>query len=250
MGFPHTEQHIPLLYDILNIKNNYRDAWIVLGYAYLNINKPDDAIDALTQAKDLTPEKPETLFYLGLAYFNKNDLDKAIYYIEKADKQGYEPKDQINLKLGDLYLLKKDYQKSADSYENVISKNTKNLDIFVRAIWLNIEQLDQPEKALALSQKALETHPNEAMSYNLLGWSYTALGKYDEAKKDLDIAISMQPDLDAANLNYGWLSEKSGDATEAKAYYKKAYALGHGNSVSKLAATRYNSLNQNGLISR
>lgn len=241
---------IPLLYDILNTKNNYRDAWIVLGYAYLNINKPNDAVDALIQAKDLTPEKPETLFYLGLAYFAKDDLDKAIYYIEKADKQGYEPKDQINLKLGDLYLLKKDYQKSSERYEKVISKNTKNMDVFVRAVWLNIEQLNKPDTALALSQRALETHPNDAMSYNLLGWSYTALGNFDDAKKNLDIAISMQPNLDAANLNYGWLSEKSGDSNQAKAYYKKAYALGRGNSVSKLAATRYNSLNQNGLIAR
>lgn len=241
---------IPLLYDILNTKNNYRDAWIVLGYAYLNINKANDAIDALTQAKDLTPQKAETLFYLGLAYFSKDDLDKAIYYIEQADKQGYEPKDQINLKLGDLYLLKKDYQRSSDSYEKVVSKNTENLDIFVRIVWLNIEQLNQADKALAVSQKALETHPNEAMSYNLLGWSYTALGKYDEAKKNLDTAISMQPDLDATNLNYGWLAEKSGDNNQAKSYYKKAYSLGRGNDISKLAATRYNSLNQNGPVTR
>lgn len=241
---------IPLLYDILNTKNNYRDAWIVLGYAYLNINKPNDAVDALIQAKDLTPEKPETLFYLGLAYFAKDDLDKAIYYIEKADKQGYEPKDQINLKLGDLYLLKKDYQKSSDHYSNVVSTNTKNMDIFVRAVWINIEQLNKPDTALALSKKALETHPNDAMSYNLLGWSYTALGNFADAKKNLDTAISMQPNLDATNLNYGWLSEKSGDNNQAKAYYKKAYALGRGNSISKLAATRYNSLNQNGPIPR
>ncbi|MCX6735097.1 MAG: tetratricopeptide repeat protein [Candidatus Peregrinibacteria bacterium] len=241
---------IPLLYDILNTKNNYRDAWIVLGYAYLNINKPNDAVDALIQAKDLTPEKPETLFYLGLAYFAKDDLDKAIYYIEKADKQGYEPKDQINLKLGDLYLLKKDYQKSSDHYSNVVSTNTKNMDIFVRTVWLNIEQLNKPDAALALSKKALETHPNDAMSYNLLGWSYTALGNFADAKKNLDTAISMQPNLDATNLNYGWLSEKSGDNNQAKAYYKKAYALGRGNSISKLAATRYNSLNQNGPIPR
>ncbi len=241
---------IPLLYDILNTKNNYRDAWIVLGYAYLNINMPNDAIDALIQARDLTPQKPETLFYLGLAYFAKDDLDKAIYYIEKADKNGYEPKDQINLKLGDLYLLKQDYQKSSNNYEKVITKNTKNMDIFVRAVWLNIEHLDQPEKALILSRQALSTHPNDAMSYNLLGWSYTALGEYDEAKKNLDTAISMQPNLDAANLNYGWLSEKSGDNNQAKAYYKRAYALGRGNSISKLAATRYNFLNQNGPIPR
>lgn len=236
---------IPLLYDILNTKNNYRDAWVLLGYSYLNVNKPNEAIDALIQAKDLTPKKPETLFYLGLAYFSKNDLDKAIYYIEEADKNGYEPKDQIKLKLGDLYLLKQDYQKSATNYENVLSKNTKNMDVFIRAVWLNIDKLNNPEKALALSQKAADKHPNEAMSFNLMGWSYTALGNYDKAKEDLEIALRLQPNLDAAQLNYGWLYEKSGNKNLAKEYYKKAYILGHGNSVGVLAANRYNNLSTN-----
>lgn len=233
---------IPLLYDILNTKNNYRDAWILLGYSYLNVNKINEAIDALVQAKELTPQKPETLFYLGLAYFAKSDLDKAIYYIESADKYGYEPKEQIQLKLGDLYLLKEEYEKSATSYENVLSLNSKKIDIFVRAVWLNIDHLDNPEKALTLSQKALETHPNEAMSYNLVGWSYTALGNYDKGKENLDIALSIDQNLDAANLNFGWLHEKSGNEMLAKEYYKKAYILGRGNSIGKLAAARYNNL--------
>lgn len=117
---------IPLLFSILNTKNNYRDAWIVLGYSYLSINKPNDAIDALMQAKDLTSDKPETLFFLGLAYFAKNDIDKAIYYIDKADKYGYEPKDQVNLKLGDLYSLKADFKKAKEYYKEAYEAGKNN----------------------------------------------------------------------------------------------------------------------------
>lgn len=235
---------IPLIYDILNTKNNYRDAWVVLGYAYLNINKADDAIDALTQAKDLTPEKPETLFLLGLAHFARNDIDKAIYYIEQADKYGYEPKDQIDLKLGDLYLLKEEYRKSAKKYENVLKKNTKNMEVFMRAIWLNIDKLNDPEKALALAEKAKAKYPQDAMSYNLLGWSYTALGDFEKAKENLQKALSFEAEFDAANLNFGWLYEKQGNALLAKEYYKKAYFLGKGNSIGTMAAARYNKLTE------
>lgn len=243
-GVQENQAAIPLIYDILNTKNNYRDAWIILGYAYLNINKPDDAIDALTQAKDLTPEKPETLFFLGLAHFAKNDLNKAIYYIEQADKYGYEPKEQINLKLGDLYLLKEEYKKSAKKYEVVLKTNTKNMEVFIRAIWINIDKLNDPKKALELAQKAQEKYPKTAMSYNLLGWSYTALGDFDQAKENLQTALSLEPAFDAANLNYGWLYEKQGNALLAKEYYKKAYFLGKGNSIGTLAAVRYNKLTE------
>lgn len=238
---------IPLLYDILNTRNNYRDAWIVLGYSYLNIGKPDDALDALTQAKDLTPEKPETLFFLGLAHFAKNDIDKAIYYVELADKQGYEPKEQIDLKLGDLYLLKEEYRKSAKKYESVLRSNTENIDIFVRAVWLNIDKLDDPKKALSLAEKTLEKFPDNAMSYNLLGWSYTASGDFEKAGEKLKIALSKQPKFDAANLNLGWLYEKQGNALLAKEYYKKAYFLGRGNAIGILAAARYNKLTEHEL---
>ncbi len=236
------ESAIPLLYDVINEKNNYRDAWIVLGYAYLNTDKILDSIDAFTQAKALDEEKPETLFFLGLAYFANNDIDNAIIYIEKADKNGFEPKDQINLKLGDLYLLKEKYSDSSKKYEEVISENTKNIGVFIRIVWLNIDKLDDPKKALKYAYKALENYPQEAMSLNLVGWSLTALNNFEEAKKYLAKALSIDPDFDAATLNLGWFYEKQGLNTLAKEYYKKAYILGHGNSITALAAIKFNKI--------
>lgn len=238
------EASIPLLYDVINQKNNYRDAWIVLGYAYLKSNKSLDAIDAFSQAKKLDEEKPETLFYLGLSYFANDDLDKAIFYLEKAEKAGYEPQAQVKLKLGDLYSLKEQYGDSSEKYEEVISLNPTNLDVFVRAIWLNIEKLNDPSKALKLAQTALQTHPEDAMSFNLVGWALTAGQNYAEAKKYLAKAMQLKPNFDAAHLNLGWLYEKLGQLNTAKEYYKKAYALGLGNSISALAAQRYNNIQE------
>ncbi len=177
-----------------------------------------------------------------MAYFADNDIDKAIYYIEKADENGFEPKDEINLKLGNLYILKENFKKAAQKYEEVISANSKNIDVFVRAVWLNIDKLNDTEKALSLSETAVEKHPNKAMSYNLLGWSYTAMDDFKNAEKNLKIALSMNSNFDAAHLNFGWLYEKKGNGPLAKEYYKKAYILGRGNSIGNLAAIRFNNL--------
>jgi len=239
------ETSIPLLYDIINEKNNYRDAWIILGYAYLNTDKILDAIDAFTQAKALDEEKPETLFFLGLAHFANNEINEAVFYIEQADENGYEPKDQINAKLGDLYLLQQEYKKSSAKYEKVLAKNTSNMGVFIRVVWLNIDKLNNPEKALEYAYIALENHPEDAMSYNLVGWSLTALENYKEAEKYLAKAIEMDPEFDAAALNMGWFYEKQGQKALAKEYYKRAYALGGNNSIATLAATRYNNLQLN-----
>ena len=72
---------------------------------------------------------------------------------------------------------------------------------------------------------AVETHPDKAMSYNLLGWAYTAMEEYDEAEENLQKALSMDPKLDAVHLNLGWLYEKNGQETLAKEYYKKAETI-------------------------
>lgn len=239
------EAAIPLLFDIINEKNNYRDAWIVLGYAYLNTDKVLDAIDAFTSAKALDENKPETLFFLGLAYFANDEIDKAVFYIEQADINGYEPKDQIDLKLGDLYLLQQEYDKSAAKYEDVLDVNKTNMGVFIRVVWLNIDKLGEPQKALKYAYIALDEFPEDAMSYNLTGWSLTALENYTEAKKYLAKAIEIDPDLDAAALNLGWFYEKQGLITLAKEYYRRAYNLGQNNSIAGLAATRYNNLQVN-----
>lgn len=238
------EASIPLLFDIINKKNNYNDAWLVLGYAYLNTNKVLDAIDALLQAKALNTEKPQTLFFLGLAYFANNEIDEAIHYIEAADSAGYEPKDEINLKLGDLYLLKEEYKKAASKYESVLLVNQKNIGIYIRAVWLNIDKLNNPEKALKLALNSLENHPGKAMSNNLAGWAYTANSNYDKAKEYLQIAKELDPKLEAAYLNFGWLYEKLEKTALAKEYYKKAFILGKGNSIGNLAAIRFNRLTE------
>lgn len=244
------EAAIPFLFDILNQKSNYRDAWIVLGYAYLHTGRNADAINALNQASILAPKNPQILFYLGLAHFMENHTKKAISYLEAADLAGYTPKEPIRVRLGDLYISEKMFEHAASSYRSILNTNPENLEIFIRMVWLNIDKLNNPEEALQTALKALENHPENAMSHNLVGWAYTATGDYDEAEKHLNTALSMHEDFDAAHLNMGWLYEKRGLFDKAKDHYKEAYMLGQGNPVGNRAAIRFNELTEKLIISQ
>jgi len=233
---------IPMLFEIIEESANYQDAWIMLGYSYLQTDQIPDAIDALSQAKDLDPNRPETLFFLGLAYFSNNDIPQAIALLEDAKKKGYRPKNELQAKLGELYIIEEEFQKSAKNFEEVLARNTNNMEIFVRAIWLNIDKIKDNKKAVQLATSALEAHPQDPMSYNLVGWALTSAGRYDDAEKYLRKALDMQPMFDAAYLNLGWLYEKQGATILAQEYYKKAFNIGQGNSIANLAAMRYNKL--------
>ena len=121
------------------------------------------------------------------------------------------------------------------------------MDIFVKAIWLNIDKTNDPEKALSLAKKVVENHPQDPMSFNLLGWAQLANGDLQNAEANLQTSLNINPSLDATNLNYGLLYEKKGDVFLAKEFYKKAYLLGRGNAIARRAATSYNKLTENEL---
>lgn len=237
---------IPLLYDVVDQKSNYRDPWIILGYAYLKTGKNEDAIDAFSNAQNTNKNEPankaETSFFLGISYFANSNLERAVYYLEEANKEGYEPKDILNMKLGDIYMQQGKYEDSANKYDEVLSVNTSNLDIFNRAIWLYIEKLNNPAKALELAQKAVKAFPNEAMSHNLLGWAYTANNDFVKAKESLQKALELDENLDAIYLNIGILYEKQSMDDKAKEFYEKALLLGQGSSVGNLAKVKIQNL--------
>ena len=233
---------IQMLFSVLKEKKDYRDAWIVLGYSYLKIGKYTDAIEALEQAKKLDDKIANTTFYLGLAYYGVNNLQKAAENLELAKQNGYQPVIQIEQKLADIYLELKDYKQAGIHYENVISLNSKDINYFIRPIWLYIEKLNSPEKALQLAQMASNTHPGTAMSYNLLGWANISAGNFPQANTYFKKALMIDPKLSAVYLNYGQLFEKQKDYQNAISYYKKAYELGNGDSISQSAAAHYNSV--------
>ncbi len=236
------EMAIPLLFEVTKEKLDYRDAWILLGYAYLETDKYQDAVEALERAKVLDNQKPETLFYLGLAYYNLNKFELARENLLKAQEFGFEPKILVDQKLAEVYLELQNYPQSAASYEKVLALNSQDVNYYIRPIWIYIEKLNEPSKALVLAQKAVQDHPEEAMAQNLLGWTLIYNNKLYEAETHLKLAQGLNPNLDATYLNFGILSEKKNSPDQALIYYQKAHSLGQGSGVAAAAATRYNHL--------
>jgi len=233
---------ITLLYEGMQEKKDYRDAWILLGYSYLNSEKYQDALESMLEARKLDSEKPETYFYLGLTYLSMQDYKSAADSLQLAKKYGYMPQSFIDQKLAEIYLEMKDYKEAAKSYESLLSLNDSDINYFIKPLWIYIDKLNEPEKALDLAKKAFVRHSETAMAYNLMGWAYVGAGQLMSAKTYLDKARELDPALDAIYLNFGKLYEKKGDFILAINYYKKAYQLGKGNSVALAAADLYNQL--------
>ena len=129
------------------------------------------------------------------------------------------------------------------------------------------------EEAVTLYKKSIESHPT-AEAYTFLGWTYSFMGRLDEAIEECHKAIAQDPDfgnpyndigayliekgeLDEAmtwfqkalqarryespafpHLNLGRVHERKGQWTEAIDSYKKALALNPSYALAKKALGR------------
>ena len=216
----------PLLFEAIAGQNDYRDAWMLIGYSYLQSHKLADAKQSLEKAKQLDPYHPVTYFYLGLTENEIGNYKDAIENLTQARSFGYESSLNIYLEIANSYFELEDYAKSSQTFRLASNEGRLPLDSYVRPIWMFIEQLNKPFDALTLAQKALQEYPEEAMALNLMGWAHLANGNLGEAQSYLDQAVAKNPNLDAAYLNLGMLHKIKGNTDVARTYLEKAIKIG------------------------
>ncbi len=236
---------IEQLKNVLKENKQYRDAWIMLGFSYYMVQKYDLSIETLNNAYDLDPEKAETQYFLGLSHAKMTNNDKALTYLILALKNGFEPRIEVQKRIADLYLTNENYDEALSTYQDIIKENQANdINLYVRPIWILLELKKQPVEALELAKQALTKYPDQAMSYNLVGWSYLGSDELAAAQENLDKAMQMDPNLQAVYLNQGDLYFKRGDSAKARDFYERAYFIDKTSAIGGLAATKYNALVQ------
>ncbi|MBI2638484.1 tetratricopeptide repeat protein [Candidatus Peregrinibacteria bacterium] len=236
---------IELAFDALKTQHDYRDAWIVLGHAFLAENKWADSEDALKKAIELDASHPAAYFFRGIAKLKLAKPNEAIRDFEEALKFGFKPQIQAKQYLADAYFDLKNFEKAYSFYRDIVSTDPSDMERFVRPMALAINHVKKPLEALELARKAYENHPDTAMGHNLLGWAAFANDDLPAAHQHLSEAISRDPELAAAHLNFGQLLQKEGKNEEALREYQTAIDLAEksGNeSIGNTAMTRYNEI--------
>ena len=151
----------------------------------------DQAVEYLDQYKSL--DRQEKLKFLQLKtsfWYNDNQYQKA-----------------INLMLSE----EEKYADSADFYFDFGLLYEKNKDF------------DSMEANL---KKAISLKPDYAIAYNALGYSYADRNvKLDDAKKYIEIALSIEPQNHYILDSMGWVHYRLGNYDIAYEFITKAYAI-------------------------
>ncbi len=156
----------------------------------LVMTKQDDkAIEICNKVVRLQPGIPDVYLKLANIYRRKGQKDK-----EEAQYRKVTSIDTGNftayLRLGELLESKGLFDESINSYKKAIELDSSSVEACNNLAWVYAaKKQGKLKEALKLSKKAKEIAPNSPAVADTLGWVYYLNGLYDEATRELEMAV-------------------------------------------------------------
>lgn len=191
------ELALPLLVQVTQEREDYRDAWIVQGYCELTTERPAQALTSFERAYNLDPEKPVIQYFLGRTYAALHDPTNALTFFQYALKNGFEPREEAGRQLAIAALEAGNIPLSIEHYAALAREGHTDISSFEKIVGTAL-LLDQKDAAFTAAEKAAELWPNDARAHDLLGWASIELGRMEEAKVSLEKALAIDPELESA----------------------------------------------------
>lgn len=158
----------------------YRDAWIIKGYNELTLKRADEAELSFLTAYRLDPGNPHVQYLLGLTYFDLQKPDLSTQYLLYSRSAGKEYERIILEKLGENAVSTVDFPLAAHYFEELILLDPTHQQGLARLTWLQVEHLNQTEKAIQNAKILVNSYPSEE-NQKLLSWALAKSGDTESA---------------------------------------------------------------------
>ncbi len=191
------ELALPLLSQVTREQDDYRDAWIVQGFCELTTNRTTESLASLERAYQLDPEKAETQYFLARAYAAQGDHGNALTFLQYALQNGFTPEGEVRRVIAREALLAGNIALALDQQDALTKLPDATIDTYRDYVTAAIAS-GKKEEALVKAQEATQKWPQEAISFELLGWAQGINGDKEHAKESLKKALELNPSLESA----------------------------------------------------
>lgn len=202
---------------------DYRDAWLLRGYANLQMGRLSYAEEDLSEAYRQNPDDPETCYFLGQVREKQGETGTALQLYEKALQLGVADSNAVRWQLLELYA-------AAGRAERVVELSSALLAPDVRpeqfrpAVVAAIETLEDSQAALNITQQLLAYHPDDVTVLNLHAWALITAGDAVAARTALKHAEQLDPENPETMYHVAMMMESQGNVAPAKMLYERAYS--------------------------
>ncbi len=210
-----------------------------MGVSYLHERNYTSALTELTEGSRLTPEDPDLLFNLGLAYYYKNQYPAA----EQRFLEAVTLRKEFSLArnyLGDTYLRMKRWDDAIAQF-TIVSEDLFSTEQENAGINLGMAYLGKGETAMALSvlRSQVAANPQNPTAHLFLGRAYFAEGKFKLAMEEYREALRIVPDYAEAQYYLGLACQKAGLSEEARIAFGEVVRLAPYSELGRLSREQY-----------
>ena len=194
-------------------------AWRVLQAA----GSPAEALREFERALEIRPDFADAHYNLGIALYNRGEVDQAIAHYRKALE--IEP-DSVNAhtNLGNILAGRGELDKAVAQYQKALEVRPDFADAHLDLGNVLAEQ-GRVDESVAQFERALEINPDSAEAHYNIGNAISGRGRLDGAIAHYQRAIAIKPDYADAHVNLGNALARRGQFDEAIACYKRALQI-------------------------
>lgn len=226
------KESVPVFNQVLELDPENKPARMILMSYAIRANDLDEVIRVATPAMQYNPDMLEFYYYLGLAYYQKNEPKKALAVFIRGERQMNEKVDKPMASdyysiLGDLYHSVDKKVEAYAAYDSSLVYNPDNINTLNNyAYFLSVEQTNL-DKAEEMSYRTVKAEPNNSTYLDTYSWILFEKGKYTEARIYIEQALKNGGETSQVILEHcGDIYYKLGDHKRALEFWKKADALG------------------------
>ena len=208
--------------EVLKVRPNTVEARVNLGAALAHEGQFDAAIAEYRSALRGLSDKTAVLIDLGLAYYKKGDWENARDQFQLVHRA--QPKNaRIAILLGDTYLRLKEPAAAVTLLSPLESENSQNMDLEY-VLGSALIQTGQRREGVSRVERSAAAS-NSADAYMLAGSTLLQINEFEEARRDLDAALRLDPKLPGIYTLTGTARDKTGDVAGAEAAFREALVL-------------------------
>lgn len=183
------DKAIKCFYKAISADNKNAQAYNNLGMVYLLKRNASAAVSFFKKASVIDKNFTQPLVNMAMLYKQTGKDKKQLYYLNAAIKVN--PKDFMAYYcLGDYYREKHDYVNAIKYYKETVKISPQFAQTYLDLAVCFYESQQYNYALMALGQYK-EIYPDSDYGYYLIAKTNYAMGKYDEAKSNIEKAISI-----------------------------------------------------------
>ena len=202
----------------------------------------DQVITHTDKALEFFPNQALLYYYNGHAHYLSKSYEDATFSLEQGKRLAFrnpELQGVFHGLLGDAYNALKQYNKSDRAYEDALKLDPGNAFVLNNYSYFLSLRRENLNRALELSGRLVELHPDNRTYLDTYGWVLYQLGEYPKAADMLKRAINQGDPSGTILEHYGDILFRLNRVDEALQQWEKARdAGGHSELLEQKIADR------------